>query len=70
MALRIEAGRGGEVVVGDGQREVRAADFAVRSAEAFEGLGRGHLVDEVAVDVDEVGAIVAALDDVGDPDFL
>ena len=46
---------GGHVVVGRGERAVGATNAAVIDAQAVEGLGRGDLVDEVQVDVDEGG---------------
>src|SRR5699024_1480829 len=64
------AGRavGGYVVVLGGDGEVRAADLAAGQAQAVEGLRGGHLVDEVEVDVDEVGfAVLTVLDDVVAP---
>ena len=53
----------GDVVVDRGQRAVRPADGAVGEAEPLEGLGGGHLVDEVAVDVEQAREAVV-LDDV------
>jgi len=44
---------GGGVVVGDGQRPVGAAHAATGGAEAGEGLGRGHLMDQVQIDIDD-----------------
>jgi len=70
VARRIAPGRRRQVMVGNGKREIRAAHLATCRAKAFEGLRAGHLVDEVAVDVDEAGAIVPAFDDVGVPDLL
>src|SRR5664280_271417 len=43
---------GGYVVVNGGDRAVGTAQLAASEAEAVEGLGRGHLVDEVQVDVE------------------
>ncbi|BDZ51219.1 hypothetical protein GCM10025867_34600 [Frondihabitans sucicola] len=54
-------GRG--VVVFCRDREVEAADRAVGLTKTVERLGAGHLVDEVEVDVEEVGSTVGALDD-------
>ena len=52
------------VVVDDGQRLLRRAHLAARHAQAFERLRAGHLVDEVAVDVEQARAVVLALDHV------
>ena len=56
--------RGRHVVVDDGQRLFRMPDLAAGQAQAFEGLRAGHLVDEMAVDVEQAGAVVLAVDDV------
>jgi hypothetical protein len=62
---------GGDVVVLGAQGEVRAPDGASRLAQTVEGLGAGHLMDEVEVDVDEVGfPVLPLLHDVVVPDFL
>ena len=60
----------GHVVVGRGDGEVRVADGAAGQAQAVEGLGRGHLVDEVQVDEEQVGLALGLVDDVGVPDLL
>src|SRR5690606_24965315 len=56
--------RGRNVVVNDRKRLLRLAHLAARQAEAFEGLRAGHLVDEVAVDVEQAGAVVLTIDNV------
>ena len=43
-----------DVVVDDGERLFRRAHFASAHAQALEGLRARHLMDEVAVDVDEL----------------
>ena len=70
LAGRIAPRGGGQVVVRHGQGQVRAADLAARNAQRFKRLGAGNLVDEVAVDIDQAGAIVAGFDNVGVPDLL
>jgi len=40
-------------MVDGGDGSVGAADLAAGDAEAVEGLGRGDLVDEVEVDIEE-----------------
>ena len=45
----------GHVVVGGGERAVRAADLAAGEAQPVEGLRARDLVDQVEVDVDEPG---------------
>ena len=61
---------GRDVVVHRGQRQVGAADRAAGQAEPVERLGRGDLVDEVEVDVEEVGLALLVADDVGVPHLL
>ena len=51
---------GGRVVVGRGQGEVGPAHGAAGQAQAVEGLGRGDLVDQVEVDVEQVGLVAGA----------
>ena len=45
---------GGDVVIGRRQGLVGAADLPVRETQPVEGLRRGHLVDQMEVDVDQV----------------
>ena len=58
------------VVVDDGERLLRRADLAAGHAQALEGLRARHLVDEVAVDVEEAGAVRLRVDDVVVPDLV
>jgi len=44
-----------DVVVNRGDGAVWTANLAVGEAEAVEGLGRGDLVDELEIDVEERG---------------
>ena len=60
---------GGDVVVEGGEGEVGAADGSAGEAEAFEGLGAGDFVDEVAIDVEE-GGVFGSGDLVRVPDEL
>ena len=57
-------------MVGDRDGGVRAADAAAGEAEPFEGLRRGDLVEKVAIDVEDAGAVGEGLDDVGVEDLL
>ncbi len=47
-----------DVVIGHGQGRLGAADGAVRVAQAFESLGAGDLMNEMAVDINESGAVL------------
>ena len=59
-----------DVVVLGGEGEVGAAYATARQAQAVEGLRRGHLVDEMEVDEEEVGLAVGTANDVLVPDLL
>ncbi len=48
---------GGDVVVGDSNGQVGPAQLAARETQALEGLRAGDLVQEVAVDVEDAGAV-------------
>lgn len=61
-------GRG--VVVLGGDREIGASDRAPGQPEAVEGLRAGHLVEQVQVDVEQVGLALRAPHDVVVPDLL
>ena len=60
----------GHVVVRRRHGQVGPAHRAPGQAQPVEGLGRGHLVDEVQVDEEEVGLALGGVDDVGVPDLL
>ena len=61
-------GRGVVVLGRDG--EVEAAHLAAGLPQAVEGLGAGHLVQQVQIDEEEVGLALGAPDDVVVPDLL
>ena len=65
----VDVGRRDVVVLG-GDGEVGPAHRAAGQAEPVEGLGRGDLVDEVEVDVEQVGLAVGGVDEVVVPDLL
>ncbi len=60
LALR----RGRDIVIDHGQRLFRMPDLAAAHPQALEGLRAGHFVDEMAVDIEQAGAVVLAVDDV------
>jgi hypothetical protein len=47
-----------------------SARLAVGGAQAVEGLRAGHFVHQVAVDVEDGGAVVFGTDHVGFPEFV
>ena len=61
---------GRHVVVDDGERLLRRAHLAAGHAQALEGLRARHLVDEVAVDIEEAGAVRRLVHDVVVPDLV
>jgi hypothetical protein len=61
---------GRDVVVHRGEGEVGPAHGAPGLPDAVERLRRGHLVDEVQVDVEQVGLPLGGPDDVLVPDLL
>jgi hypothetical protein len=61
---------GGHVVVGHGDGPLGRADGAAGHAQPLERLRAGHLVDEVAVDVEKAGAVILAIDHMGVPDLV
>ena len=58
------------VVIDDGERLLRRADLAAGDAQALEGLRARHLVHEMAVDVEEAGAVRLGVDDMVVPDLV
>src|SRR3954454_9283234 len=61
---------GGDVVVLGGDGEVRTSYDAVGLTQAVERLGAGDLVDQVQVDVEQVGLVVGGAYDVRVPDLF
>jgi hypothetical protein len=57
-------------MIGHGQREIGPAHRAPGDAKPLERLRAGHLMDEVAIDIDQAGAVIAPRDDMRVPDFL
>ncbi len=58
------------VVVRHGDGLFGRAHLAVRHAQTFKGLGAGHFVDQMAVDIQKAGAIFGLMDDVIVPDLV
>jgi len=61
---------GRRVVVGGRHHGTHTPDLTSGDAQTFEGLRAGHLMDEVAIDVQHRGAIVFGVDDVLVPQFV
>src|SRR4030095_7560907 len=61
---------GRHVVMGDGERGLRTMHLAAGGAQALEGLRARHLMDEMAVDIKQAGAVVLAMDEVTVPDLV
>src|SRR5690606_40620926 len=53
---------GGQVMVDDGECLFRMPQLAAAQPQSLEGLRARHLVDEVAVDIDEAGSVFLAVD--------
>ena len=70
FSRRIDARGGRQIVIGHGQRQIRPPHLAPGGAEPLERLWARHFMDEVAIDVDQAGAIVAPFDDVRVPDLF
>ncbi len=62
--------RGGHVVVGHGDGLAGRADLPARQAQPLEGLGAGDLMDEMPVDVEQRGAVLGLVDEMGVPDLV
>jgi hypothetical protein len=56
-------------VVGHGDGLVGRAHGAARHAQPFEGLRAGDLVHEVAVDIEQAGAVLGLVREMGVPDL-
>ena len=73
-ALRIGIGLGAigsrDVVVDDGERLFRRVHLAPRRAQAFERLRRSHLMHEMAVDIEQAGAVAGFVHQMVVPDFV
>ena len=70
LARRIQPRGGRHVVIGHGQRQFGPANLAPGDAQRLEGLRAGDFVDQVAIDEDQAGTILAPLDHVRVPDLL
>ena len=49
-------------MVDDGERLFRVANLAAGHAQAFESLRAGHFMDEMAIDIEQAGAVVLPVD--------
>ena len=62
--------RGGHVVIRHGNGFLRRAHLAARHAQPFEGLRACDLMHEVAVDIEQAGAILGLMGEMGIPDLV
>src|SRR5690606_18727434 len=58
------------VMVGHRQVGVDAPRFTTRQSQALECLRAGHLMHQVAIDINKTGAIGILINDVGSPQFV
>ena len=63
-------GCGGHIVVDHRQCAVRVAHLAAAVTQSLKGLRAGHFMHEVAVDIEQAGAILLLVDDMFVPDFV
>ena len=68
IGLRAVGGR--DVVIDDGQRLLRRVNLAAGGAQAFERLRRGHLVHQMAVDIEQAGAVIGFVHQMVVPDLV
>jgi hypothetical protein len=61
---------GGHVVIDDSQRALRVAYRAARQAQALKGLGGGYFMDQMAVDIEQAGAILCLMNQMIVPDLV
>lgn len=57
-------------MVGNRKHGFASPRFSPCQAQTFKGLGRRHLMDQVAVDIDEAGSILIVANDMGIPQFV
>ena len=67
-ALAAVGGR--HIVVDHGQGALGVAHLAARQAQAFKGLGGGHFMDEMPVDIEQAGAILCLVNQMIVPDLV
>ena len=70
IGIGLRAIRGRHVMIYYGQRLLRRMYLAPRRAQAFEGLRRGHLVHEMAVDIEQTGSVRLLVHQVVVPDLV
>ncbi len=70
MSNRYPGSDGGNIVVGDSDGQIRTAQPAPGISKTLERLWAGDLMEKVAVDVENTGAVGEFLDDVAVPDLV
>src|SRR4029077_10222244 len=61
---------GGDVVIGHGQGRLGPVHLAPGQAQTLEGLRARHLMDQMAVDIEQADAVVLAMGQVALPDLV
>ncbi len=69
-ALRIQARRCWQIMIGHCQCQIRATHFAARNTQPLKCLWAGDFMHQMAINKDQAGAIVTTINDVGIPDFF
>ena len=68
--MGVASGGGGHVMVRNRDGLFRCAHRSPGHPQPFKGLGAGHLMHKVAVDVQKAGAVIGLVDDMGIPDLV
>ena len=70
IGIRLGAIGGRHVVIDHGERLLRRVHLAAGHAQAFERLRRGHLVHQMAVDIEQAGAVLGLVHQMVVPDLV
>lgn len=70
IALHVPAGRGRQIMIRHGESQIGAAHRPASQSKALESLGARHLMNEVAINIDEAGSIGTAFNDMRVPNLL
>lgn len=70
IGIRLGTVGGRDVVIDHGQRLLRRVHLAPRRAQAFERLRRGYLVHQMAIDIEQAGAVICFVHQMVVPDLV